>query len=125
MSKKISTRQIGDGKLPNKYWVSVHEDFLYLNGDCWDWDSDRSNSKPQVKTLAVFSSYEKAMCYFNDIMLGEEIEGIVVRGKTIEDRLSGELADETYHEVKKLESLFHEDVQFTKDKMKSLGVSFA
>ena len=31
MSKSISTKQIGDGKLPNKYWVSIANDFYYYN----------------------------------------------------------------------------------------------
>jgi hypothetical protein len=29
--KSISTKRIGDGKLPNKYWVSIANDYYYLN----------------------------------------------------------------------------------------------
>jgi hypothetical protein len=56
--------------------------------------------------------------------MGELTEGIVVKSKTIEDRLSGEIAECTGREVKVIEYDEHEDAGFTISRMKERGVDF-
>ena len=127
MKKKVSTVQIGDGKLPNKYWVSISEDYLYESeAHCWDWASDRGgkDANPKGKTLAVFSTYAKAREFFESIPIGEDYEGVMVRSKTIEDRLSGEIAEETSRETTTLEADETENLEFTKKEMAKRGVKF-
>jgi hypothetical protein len=126
MKKRISTRQVGDGKLPNKYWVSVFDDFLYYDTESgsWEWDSDRTREEAHGKTIAVFWSYAGARNLFDSIVLGEEHGGILVRGKTIEDRFSGEVCREVFQEVKTCEPFFEESLSFTKKKLEEAGQKF-
>ena len=54
--KKISTEEIGDGRVPNKYWVSITNDYFYFNKEVggWDWISDLNLFPITGETLAVF-----------------------------------------------------------------------
>ena len=123
--RKVSTRQIGDGKLPNKYWVSVCDDFMYEHEPgSFDWDSDRTLSGVNSKTIAMFMTYRKAREFFDSIPLEQLYDGIIVKTKTIEDRLSGEVAREGLHEVRHFISSFSEDLKFTMKKLKEHGASF-
>ncbi len=123
--KKESAVQVGDGKLPNKYWVSVHNNFYYESSPgFWDWANARDGFKVEVKIVGVFSTYAKARELFESIQTGELCQGVLVRGKTIEDRLSGEVAEETGHEVNRMEYRETEDIGFTQKSMAELGVSF-
>jgi hypothetical protein len=124
--KKVSTQQIGDGKTPNKYWVSIDDDFLYYDkeSDCWESAGERDGREGGGKTIAVFSSYAKARELFDSILMGELCEGILVKGKTIEDRLSGELTEERGREVHRIEYDEYEDLAFTKKTLESKGIDF-
>ncbi len=125
--KTISTRRIGDGKLPNKYWVSISDDFLYESEPgTFDWNSDRDKKETHGKTIAVFSTYKKAREFFDAIDMGEWRDGILVNNKTIEDRLSGELTNETMQEIMRIElsPSSYEDLSFTQQTMSGKGVSF-
>ncbi len=123
--KKLSTKQIGDGRLPNKYWVSISSDYLYeAEPGHWDWDSDRSKKEPDGKTVGVFSSYAKARAFFDSIPMRELLDGVMVHTKQIEDRISGQLTEETDRETTILQSSETEDLGFTKARMSILGVSF-
>ena len=125
--KKVSTIQIGDGKLPNKYWVSVSEDYLYEESPgSWSLASDRGgpDANPEGKTLAVFPTYAEARELFDSIPIGELTQGVLVRSKTIEDRITGEVAEETSREVVRLEAFGTEDLSFTKAVMGEAGVDF-
>lgn len=123
--RKISTQQVGDGRLPNKYWVSVHNDYWYESSPgSWDWVSDRDGFKAEGKTVGVFSSYEKARELFESILMGELYQGILVRGKTIEDRASGEVAEETGREVTRIEYDESEGLEFTKKRLSESGINF-
>jgi hypothetical protein len=123
--KKVSTEQIGDGKLPNKYWVSVHNNFFYESKPgFWDWADGRDGFKVEGKTFGPFSTYAEARKLFDSIQAGELYDGIIVKGKTIEDRMSGEVAEETGHEVTRFEYMETEDLEFTKKTMASKKVTF-
>ena len=109
--KRISTKQIGDGKLPNKYWVSQSEDYYLRTGNQLDWASKEGKFKAESKTLAVFNSYVEALKYADTIYDNSIF---------IEDRLSGELL----HNVKivcpccgKEDWETFEDLTFTEEKL--------
>jgi hypothetical protein len=124
--KKISTQQIGDGKIPNKYWVSIDEDYLYYDRESSAWESagERDGNDGAGKTVAVFSSYEKARELFDSILMGELYDGIIVNGKCIEDRLSGEIAEERGREMSRIEYEEYEDLRFTQKSLAEKGVKF-
>jgi hypothetical protein len=123
--KKVSTTQIGDGKLPNKYWVSVHNNFFYESKPgFWDWADERDGFKVEGNVVGVFSTYAKARELFDSIPAGEVFDGVLVRGKTIEDRMSGEVAEETGYEVNRLEYMETVDLEFTKKEMAAKKVAF-
>jgi len=121
---KISTQQIGDGKLPNRYWVSIHNNYYINTDNCHDWASDTRKFKCKSKTIGVYKTYKKAREAFDGIELEETIDGIKVMGKSIEDRLTGQLVEEVLTEVKTFEPIFNEDLQFTIDEMKKKNIKF-
>lgn len=89
---KISTKQIGDGKLPNRFWLSICNDYYYNSGsNSYDWISDLKLFTCRSKELAVYKSYEEAKKAADEIYLGQEIDNITVNSIHIEDRLSGEV----------------------------------
>lgn len=128
------TSQIGDNKLPNKYWVSVFEDYYYNEGNVYNWISNRDKDfKGNGKTLKVFKTYKEAKDYFNSISLRDTIQGIGVMGKSIEDRITGQLCEEVIVEAQtclyckhtREEDYFYtEDLDFTKKKMAQKGINF-
>ena len=130
---KVSTICIGDGKLPNKYWVSIHNDYYYLNDGCYDWVSDREKTRAKSKTLKVFATYKQAKDYFDSLIIGDCIDGIQIMGKNIEDRFTGQLCEEVFVEsttckccghTTENDTLYNEDLKFTKDKLREQGVEF-
>ena len=126
----ISTKQIGDGKTPNKYWVSITNDYIYYNKDSevFDWISDLKLFDVKSDTLAQFETYEEALNYCGEFYLGEEFKGITVNTITIEDRLSGELCCRQYEfspENGMLREYSHEDTRFTKEALAKKHLAFA
>ncbi len=128
---KVSTRQIGDGKLPNKYWVSVSNDYYYFNTEngAFDWIGDLKLFKSEGKTIAKFNTYQEASEYIDEqLYLGMEYDGMTVNNISIEDRLSGEVYQQTreFYPVKAYvqDYQIREDLGFTKKKMAELGAQF-
>ena len=122
---KVSTKQIGDGKLPNRYWVSICNDFYYQKEGVQEWASERDKFEIDCSTLAKFNTYKGAKDFvLDELLLGTEYEGIMVNCITIEDRLSGQLYKEAMYEVPRLQAEHEEDLQFTIDEMKRRGVDF-
>lgn len=124
--EKMASLMVGDGKTPNKYFVSVHDDHLYYNEktDCWDSASERDGRESEGKIVGVFQTYEKARSLFESIPLGEVFRGIFVKGKRIEDRLSGEIADEETREFLSFDSWESEMLEYTKAEMARRGETF-
>jgi len=126
MATKISTKQIGDGNLPNKYWVSVSNDYYYYNPEVegWDWISDVQRFEVKTAMLKCFTTYKSARAFIDSMHLGMEIDGLTVNSIFIEDRLSGEL----YHQTRnlsmadgKLFNTIHEDTKFTCAQLREHG----
>ena len=95
----ISTKQIGDGKLPNKFWVSISEDYMYFDSETgsWNWISDVIDFKPKGETIKVFDSYVEARDFVDcNLFLGSEYcYGMFVNCVTIEDRITGQVYENT------------------------------
>jgi hypothetical protein len=129
--RKISTKQIGDGKLPNKYWVSISEDFLYYDNyqGAFTWDSDRNpEANPKCRTIRVFKTYREARAFLDSLPMGGYYDGILVNGAEIEDRITGEVANrvlrETERTIKDYEFTDSEDLMFTKERISKEGGRF-
>ena len=61
-----STKLIGDGKLPNIYWVSIGNDYYYYNSEngSLDWVNERDNKKGYYKMIGSYTTYKKALEVF-------------------------------------------------------------
>lgn len=126
----ISTKEIGDFKTPNRYWVSVSENYyIFDQEECAsEWISDKLKIDSKGATLKVFPSFRMAQGWIeNNLYLGINFNDIICNSITIEDRISGEL----FHWVKELfpkdatitESRFV-DTRFTEEEMKKRGLQF-
>ena len=107
--KKISTRQIGDGKLPNKYWVCQSNDVYEKVDGVLEW---RENAQPESEVIGIYNTYTEAM------------DAVNTRGNmtnvTVEDRITGELFSKIMEVCPccKNERWYnYEDVKFTNEKL--------
>jgi len=129
--RKISTKQVGDGKLPNKYWVSICNDYYYFNkeNDVWDWIGDLDLFESEGKTIKAFTTFKGALNWIEEnLYLGMDYDGIKINTITIEDRLSGEVYSHIRHFNPEDGSISDDspytDTKFTSDEMKKRGVEF-
>jgi len=116
---KLAAAQIGDGKTPNKYWVSVASDYYLYDPKegTLDWASDLKKFKVAGKTLKQFDSYEEAKKFADSIELGSKMNGVVANTISIEDRLSGQVYERSIGGHQTVD-----DIGFTKKQEKKLGV---
>lgn len=92
---------IGDGKFPNKYWVTISNDFYIQQGNSLEWASEIYPFKTWTKTLKPFDTFKAARKYVKDIIDGRTkytFSSYYPRKKnvnmiSIEDRLSGVIYD--------------------------------
>jgi hypothetical protein len=133
--RKSYKEMIGDGNLPNRYWVSYSNDFLICKDGSCDWVGDHIKFKSKGKTIShAFKTYAEARAFaqrFIDQMTDSPTRKSINR-VDIEDRLSGEVYECTiyayptggmlggYHT--KIEE--REDIGFTKKKMEERGFKF-
>lgn len=127
---EINTNEIGDGKTPNKYWVSVSNDYYYFNHETGglDWVSEHNLFPVKSFTVKVFETYGEALNYCNeDLYLGMDYFDITVNSMTIEDRISGEIffrTREFYPESATIEDSTRQDTDFTEKKLRELNIKF-
>lgn len=131
MKKRKSYKdKIGDGQLPNLYWVSLSNDYEYLHdGNSIDWIGDLFPFISKGKTIRrPFKTYAAAKRFCDyELTLGETYQGIVVNRINIEDRLSGELYERTrlfYPETAEMTDYISENVRFTAEKINNSGGRF-
>jgi hypothetical protein len=98
--EEMARDMIGDGKTPNKYWVSVSNDYAYNHIDeegvsCIDYIGDIVEGWEEKYSrgamVGMFSSHEDALECANGFYIGQEYNGFTINRITIEDRLSGEV----------------------------------
>jgi hypothetical protein len=95
-------KMVGDGKTPNRYWVSVSSDYNYLHkeddgvfyvdyiGDIIkDWQKDYSKGK----MIGMFNSEKEAFECADRFFIGEKFEDFTINRITIEDRLQGQVRE--------------------------------
>ena len=127
-NRPISTKLIGDGQTPNKYWVSISSNYYYLNDGVLDWISDKELFKDKGATIKVFTTYQGARKFIDEeLFLGMTYDDIKVNCITIEDRISGELYEHTRmldFESAEFEDHQSEDLKFTMDKLKEKDIAF-
>jgi len=133
MAKRKTYRdKIGDGQLPNLYWVSVSNDYSYVHdGNYLDWIGDlipgfKSIGKTIAKPFKTYAAAKRFCDY--EFPLGERCEfGFIVNRINIEDRLTGQVYEKTQvfnPDVAKITDWESEDTGFTKDEMEKRGVKF-
>lgn len=130
--QESARKQIGDNKLPNKYWVSVSNDYGYYDSEnnVVEWAGDFIKGfKSTGGTVAVFKTYAEAKKYIaENFQLGmlDPVHGAINR-IAIEDRLSGEVYEEsrTFNPITcHVSEDAREHVTFTKKTMEARGVKF-
>jgi hypothetical protein len=133
MEKKMTAvNNVGDGKLPNKYWVSVSNDYYYYNAEenVSEWIGDVIRDfKSKGETIDIaFNTYDDAKKYIEDnFYIDMKYKDYTINRITIEDRLSGELYEHTREFNPNDATVFdneHEDTKFTENKLKEWGHQF-
>ena len=117
--KAVSTAQMGDGKTPNKYWVSVSSDYYIhdVRENTLDWASDVKGIKTAEKMMKQFDNYEEAKGYADSIELGSKVDGVEANTVSVNDRLSGEVYERSVGGLG-----IGEQIKFTIEQEKKLGV---
>ena len=90
---------VGDGKRPNRYWVTASTDFDYVHGEdgvslidhADDLMKDHGIASDSIPVDAVFTTYAEAVEYAESQDMPGEPEPGQINRLTIEDRLSGEV----------------------------------
>lgn len=112
------TKQIGDGKLPNKYWVFQYDQKYQNKNGCLEIIKEDMATKDAL--LGEFKTFEDALkCVDNKAYLPNVV---------IEDRLSGQIFEQMCIVCpccKKEEWVSHKDISFTQKRMAELGQVFA
>lgn len=125
--ERSARNMVGDGKLPNKYFVSVSSDYMYQHNDkdgvsCLDWVGDiLKDFQSKSATIATFKTYAEAKNYCYELLcLGFKMEDFTVNTITIEDRISGQVYEKTkvlYPDTAEIEEWIHEDIGFTRERV--------
>lgn len=125
------TNLVGDGKLPNLYWVTVSNYFYVydpielerigvdeINKDLQE-QLKVKDFKTKGETVAVFSSYKEAKDFVEGIW--DSHDNII-----IEDRLSGELFEKSLTKQMQWQDFVdsREDTDFTEKELAKNGVEF-
>lgn len=136
-SSRFSPRMnIGDGKIPNKYYVSASSDFLVFKNGQGDWASEKLGFKAKsIGKGKTFNKYKDAIKYADYLseQFPENPDMNTLNHVTVEDRLSGEVASigiEAYKSKKgilntvKTDVSRREDYGFTKKELEKRGLKF-
>lgn len=135
-AKDLAREMIGDGKLPNWYFVSWSNDFYICEDGVCDWASDTQKFKVKGDTYPIsYGTFGEALAKAEEFISGmpdvprEDTFNSVI----IEDRLSGQVFDCTIHAYHsddgillgyKFEVTSHTDVDFTRKEMEKRGYEF-
>jgi hypothetical protein len=129
--ERAASQMVGDGQLPNRYFVTAATDYYVEGAEGRDWASQHRRDvadRMESQTWGPFETYREARETFDAIDLAEPSarHRQVWTTKIIEDRLSGELAEQTMSEYMRprYEAEFHEDLKWTKKSMHEAGERF-
>ena len=95
--KKLASEIIGDGQLPNKFFVTESPDILVTN-EFGDQNYERLEGYEEAEsyTYGPFDTYEEALAAYNDSDLDDR-EG--VGSVMVEDRLTGTIQEKALEKV--------------------------
>ena len=140
-AQKAARKYIGDGKLPNKYFVVISNHWTVIVGKGKDATGESSSQvysglyKEQFETFGPFKTYKEAYAVLNEQIIDfvEPSEDGFCSGY-IEDRISGEVASyECLQWTKERRGIFkvpsfnfelREDYGFTKKTIEAAGKVF-
>ena len=111
MAKLTPKKNVGDGKLPNKYFLSIGNYYKFFNKERDIDPEDLDSSFLKCKCIGVYNSYEAAKDKALSIEFGEKVKGIVVNSLCIEDRLSGEVYSKTKVFIKETGKTFEDEYE--------------
>lgn len=118
---------IGDYKLPNKYWISVGNEYYIQRGNYLDW-FESEDIEFKGGTIAKFDTYKEAKEFAEGLYLGQKYEDFTINCITIEDRITGQLYEHIKvflpEQGKFTEEIF-EDTHFTEKHLQEKNKIFA
>ena len=126
----MARNMVGDGKLPNKYFVSINNSYLYYSeeSEALEGINDAIQFTEKGGTIAMFDTYQKARDFIEaNYYLGMETDDFTVNTIEIEDRLSGQIYEQTrifYPASGEIKEETHEDIRFTEETMVKRGAKF-
>ena len=129
MKKNNYKNMIGDGKLPNLYWVGLSNDYGYVHDGCIDGADEVIKDFKSIGKMITkpFTTYKGAKKYCDDLYLGQKIDNFILNRITIEDRLTGQVYEKTKilnipaGEFRETE---YEDIRFSEKRIEELGGVF-
>ena len=103
--RELATEIVGDGKLPNKFFVT-YSPYYHEVDEYGDFDSHILDGFDDSETESkVFDTIEEAESYYNDVEL-DIYDG--VGQVVIEDRLTGTIKEKTLKKVVRVEYIMTE-----------------
>jgi len=120
ITKHNAGQVIGDGKLPNKYSVSISNDFYISKEGGYLEGYEEESFKSKGFTAEVYDTYSEAKEQAGYYSIGEQVKDFTVNRITIEDRISGELYQNInvfYPNECKTEEMLIEDTSFTESRL--------
>jgi uncharacterized protein YifE (UPF0438 family) len=147
--KAHAVKMCGDNKLPNRFWVSAHADYLTnkanyrsKQSNCYDWAGDTYKDLPEkYRMLGEFRKFEDALKCANEFL---ESGGVPSPEDTwddfhsiqIEDRLTGTLWEAVWSECHRrfgdkkrfhkvsFDFEYNDDTKYTRETMQERGFEF-
>jgi hypothetical protein len=122
MKKLSAENHIGDGKMPNYYWVFQYDQKYKRtkkNDGSTSIDIIKEDSGRDDNFLGQFASYQEALNCVNKKAYLPNI--------TIEDRLTGQVFESiciACQECGQEEYETHEDIKYTKERIEAAGGTF-
>ncbi len=109
--------QVGDGKTPNKYFVTISNDFeIFIKKQGMiESASEVMKFKAKGKAIKVFNNFNDAKDFAESINLGVKSNNFSINSVFIEDRLSGQVFVRNFTDSR-------EDIKFTQEQEKKKGV---
>lgn len=134
--KRINEAEVGDGMVPNMYWVSWSNDFYICKDGMCDWASDTVKFKVTGGTKGPFKTFSQAMRVLEDLAYENMEQSPRMENMnfiSVDDRLSGQIyerairAYETESMVGKgysYEIESYRDTKFTEENLAKRGMRF-
>lgn len=129
---KMERAEVGDGNLPNRYWVSIADDYYICATDsdgamCCDWKSEQLKTPVRAKTPRCCPTFAMALGFARSLPFGDEYKGVRILSIVIDDRISGMVWEKTRHffsETGTVHDEENDDTKFTRETMRKRGVRF-